>query len=89
MQTLGVVFTPLNRFSADNKKGIFFYPLTYFSFIKIGGGHLARFPCQKKIVDSTKSFSFFSNKNLVKKKIFVEWTKMCFVQSTKFTYLVK
>ena len=39
MQTLGVVFTPLNRCSADKKKRISFFQssLTYFSFIKIGG----------------------------------------------------
>ena len=49
MQTLGVVFTPLNRFSAVKKKHVshfFKSSLTYFSFIKIGGGHLARFPCE-------------------------------------------
>ena len=48
MQTLGVVFAPLNRFSADKKTRFSFFlsSLTYFSFIKIGGGHLARFPCE-------------------------------------------
>ena len=49
VQTLGVVFTLLNRFSSDKKKhlSLFFKSsLTYFSFIKIGGGHLARFPCK-------------------------------------------
>ena len=49
MLNLGVVFTPLNRFLADEKKHLshfFVSSLTYFSFIKIGGGHLGRFPCQ-------------------------------------------
>ena len=44
-------FTSLNRFSADKKKHVshfFLSSLTYFSFIKIGGGHLARFPCKSE-----------------------------------------
>ena len=54
MQTLRVVFTPLNHFSADRKNTYLFFfksSLTYFSSIKIGGGHLARSPCQKCLLN--------------------------------------
>ena len=66
MQTLRVVFTPLNCFSADKKNHVshFCNPLTYFSFIKIGGatsrGSLVRIAFSKSQILSPY-FSISSN----------------------------